>query len=54
MKLIIPRNNEPDWGSEDKLFEKPVNMLISAQIANLTPGKQYAVLKFEFAANVPT
>lgn len=54
IKLIIPTNNEPDWGNEDKLFEKPINMIISAQIANLTPGKQYAVLKFESAANLPS
>jgi len=36
MKLIIPQNNEPDWGDEDKLNETPINMNISGKIVGLT------------------
>ena len=47
MKLIIPQSNEPDWGTEDKLNEKPIDMIISGQIVGLTSGSSYAVLRFE-------
>ncbi len=54
MKLIIPIDREPDWGVEDKLFETPVNMVISAQITGLTSGNNYTVFKFESATTLPT
>lgn len=54
MKLIIPRVDEPDWGSENNLNQAPVNMSISAQITGLIPGSNYTVLKFESASKVPT
>lgn len=54
MKLIIPRYDEPDWGSEDKLNETPVNMVVSAQITGLTPGQNYTVLKFESTSSLPS
>ena len=54
MKLFIPQSNEPDWGDEDKLFEKPINMMISGQIVGLTSGTSYAVLRFEQPTSLPT
>lgn len=53
MKLIIPQVNEPDWGTEDKLNEKPVQIKVGAQIVDLTPGQNYAILKFEDSSLVP-
>ena len=54
MKLIIPYPNEPDWGEEDKLNEKPINMTITGQIVGLTSGSSYAVLRFESIDSLPT
>lgn len=54
MKLIIPTVDEPDWGSEDKINDKPVPMTLSAVLADLTPGLKYTILKFESASMVPT
>ncbi len=53
MKLIIPHVNEPDWGTEDKLNEKPIDMNIGALIVDLTPGLNYVILKFEDSSLVP-
>ena len=47
MKLIIPLSDEPDWGAEGNLNEKPIDMIISGQIVGLTSGSSYAVLRFE-------
>ena len=54
MKLIIPQSNEPDWGEEDKLNEKPINMTISGKIVGLSSGSSYAVLRFESPDSLPT
>ena len=54
MKLIIPQSNEPDWGTEDNLNEKPIIMNISGQIVDLTSGSSYAILRFESPSYVPT
>ena len=47
MKIIIPLADEPDWGAEDKLNEKPVEMNISCEIVELIPGLNYKILRFE-------
>ena len=54
MKLIIPQPSEPDWGSENKYNEKPINMTISGQVVGLTLGTSYAVLRFESPDSLPT
>lgn len=54
MKLIIPFSDEPDWGAEDNLDEKPIDMIISGEIVGLTSGSSYAVLRFEKPTTLPT
>ena len=54
MKLIIPQSNEPDWGTEDDLNEKPISMNISGQIVGLTSGSSYAVLRFDSPSYLPS
>ena len=53
MKIIIPMVDEPDWGTEDKLNEKPVDMNISCEIVELSPGLKYTILRFESSSLVP-
>ena len=53
MKIIIPQSNEPDWGEEDNLNEKPISINISGQIVGLTSGSSYAILRFELPSYVP-
>ncbi len=47
MKLImagLAERGEPDWTTTLK---------VSSQIVNLTPGRNYAILKFEKSSDVP-
>ena len=53
MKLIISQRSEPDWGVEDQLNEKPIFMKMTSQIVDLTPGRNYTILKFEKSSAVP-
>lgn len=54
MKIIIPKNNEPDWGTEDKLNETPISMNISGQVVGLISGSNYTILRFESPSQVPS
>jgi len=47
MKITIPRVDEPDWGEEDKVFAEPVDFNISCDIAGLSEGQKYTILRFE-------
>jgi len=52
--LEMDRWNEPDWGAEDKLHEKPVAMSVKAHISGLTAGKKYSVLRFDDPRSIPS
>jgi hypothetical protein len=51
--LDVGRWDEPDWGAEDKLHQKPVEMYPSAKISGLEAGQAYHLLRFDEAGAVP-
>lgn len=44
---------EPDWGDEDKLHEKPIEFTPRAIISGLTTNKSYALLRFDSVESLP-
>ena len=54
MKLNIPTVDEPDWGNEDNVNAEPVDMTVSVDIAGLTAGVMYTILRFESPLLVPS
>lgn len=54
MKISIPTVDEPDWGEEDKIFADPVDFNISCDIAGLSEGQKYTILRFESPSLVPS
>ena len=54
MKLTIPSVDEPDWGDEDQIFADPVDFNIGCDIAGLTEGLRYTILRFESPSLVPS
>lgn len=51
--LELDRPDEPDWGAEDGLHEKPVLMNVKAHISGLTAGKKYAILRYDDPKALP-
>jgi len=47
--LTVSIWTEPDWGAEDKKHEKPIQFTAFATVTGLTPGKKYALLRFDKA-----
>ena len=45
--------SEPDWGAEDALDEAPCRLAVSATAFGLTPGRAYALLRFDDPAHLP-
>ena len=54
MKLNVPIEREPDWGVEDKLNEEPIDIELGCDIIGLTPGQQYAIVRFDTPSSVPS
>jgi len=52
-KLNIGNWNEPDWGEEDNIHDRPITMQVSATIYGLTPGQKYTILRFDDAKAIP-
>ena len=53
-RLEIPNFfKEPDWGAEDKLNEKPIEIKGILHIVNLTVGKGYRILRFDSFDSCP-
>jgi hypothetical protein len=49
----VDRWDEPDWGAEDGLHEKPVTIAPSLTVSGLTAGRNYRCLRFDSASSVP-
>jgi len=53
-QIDVGRWDEPDWGAEDKVHDKPVPMTPSAKISGLDAGVAYHLLRFDEAVAVPS
>jgi len=45
--------DEPDWGAEDKLHQKPILFASQLTVSGLTKGNPYTCLRFDDATSLP-
>ncbi len=46
--------NEPDWGAEDKIHDKPIMFASNLTVTGLTKGNKYTCLRFDNPNSVPS
>jgi len=50
MKLVMPRDREPDWGKTDRLHESPETFQVTAIITGLEKGSTYNIVRYDTLA----
>lgn len=53
IQLDVGSWDEPDWGAEDNLDEKPILFTGILSISGLTPSRSYSVLRYDSIDAVP-